>query len=645
MTVVFVRNLLQVLLGPLQKKMHFTNTQAGSIEEKGCGILPNCTGYKEDNELPERRRCLMAEVPSSQEFSKGVEEEGLTSTQAVVPAARKMQEKVTQPYPWLVKQPDSSFVFASEKLGFSNGERNRRRTAAESPTTEGKIIVSELDTQVLGGNRYECPLIGEVLSSQVFDRRLEEKDGMASTQVLDAGCRSSPKYPTKINGKEDMDDFLEDISLESFEETLANISDEDLETTFMQLSKKHLKATDTGENFSEMSKTSLNEGGQVVWTAGDNIESLLVEPVENNRMNFLTLDGGLVDLEDNDTFSKEKRSSEKSLVLEGEVSMGDDFAVEFDKTIEDDMEDTLAELWSKDMNALEQILFSEELTDPVGEVKRLGAEKSKEMWRKSSSSKRKSEHVFDFDLEDAKTEPARNMEPYKSVKQANHKRQRKGMSDFPTGSLEIPSKNVGKETIQGAVKGSSGKAGSDSESNPEITLQVFPSINIKEEEEEDPDISFNFKGDSEIMLEKTLVTIFKVDPEITFNFKSPQTVIGRDSYSKEENDYSVTRNGKFPIKKRYADEEDAAILAYLDQIIVEKESSDEMNKCSQRIEIDEVFKKMEMDKVLVGRSWVSLKQRWSSVLKWRDGQERKKAQERKPCFGLGVRTRGQRKGK
>ena len=141
------------------------------------------------------------------------------------------------------------------------------------------------------------------------------------------------------------------------------------------------------------------------------------------------------------------------------------------------------------------------------------------------------------------------------------------------------------------------------------------------------------------------MTIFKVDPEITFNFKSPQTVIGRDSYSKEENDYSVTRNCKFPIKKRYADEEDAAILAYLDQIIVEKESSDEMNKCSQRIEIDEVFKKMEMDKVLVGRSWVSLKQRWSSVLKWRDGQERKKALERKLCFGLGVRTRGQRKGK
>ena len=59
-------------------------------------------------------------------------------------------------------------------------------------------------------------------------------------------------------------------------------------------------------------------------------------------------------------------------------------------------------------------------------------ENSEEIWRKSSSSKRKSEHVFDFDLEEAKIEPVHKMVPYTSIRNENGKRQRKENSDFPT---------------------------------------------------------------------------------------------------------------------------------------------------------------------------------------------------------------------
>ena len=66
----------------------------------------------------------------------------------------------------------------------------------------------------------------------------------------------------------------------------------------------------------------------------------------------------------------------------------------------------------------------------------------------------------------------------------------------------------------------------DKEFVTEITSQAAPAINVMEEEE-DPDITFNFKGDNrEVIFEERYGPIFEVDPEITFNFRSPQTLLG-----------------------------------------------------------------------------------------------------------------------
>ena len=81
-----------------------------------------------------------------------------------------------------------------------------------------------------------------------------------------------------------------------------------------------------------------------------------------------------------------------------------------------------------------------------------------------------------------------------------------------------------------------------------------------------------------------------------------------------------------------------------------------MKKCSKRVDTEEIFKRMEVDKILNGRSWNSLKQRWNSVLKWRDGQKEMRRADKEnggrqndkmaqKDTGLGVRTRGQRKSK
>ena len=136
---------------------------------------------------------------------------------------------------------------------------------------------------------------------------------------------------------------------------------------------------------------------------------------------------------------------------------------------------------------------------------------------------------------------------------------------------------------------------------------------VREEEEEDPDITFNFKGDNrEMVFEETAGAIFKVDSEITFNFRSPQTLLGDG-----ENEERKERNRNGERKKRYTDEEDASILTYLDHHWMIKPARRSEKKCSKIFETEEVFRRMEVDKVLEGRSWKSLKQRWNSVLKWR----------------------------
>ena len=71
--------------------------------------------------------------------------------------------------------------------------------------------------------------------------------------------------------------------------------------------------------------------------------------------------------------------------------------------------------------------------------------------------------------------------------------------------------------------------------------------------------------------------IFEVDSEITFNFRSPHILL--DDGEKEE-------IGKRK-KRRYTDEEDAAILVYLDSII--KPSKRSKKKCSKIVETEEVF--------------------------------------------------------
>ena len=137
-----------------------------------------------------------------------------------------------------------------------------------------------------------------------------------------------------------------------------------------------------------------------------------------------------------------------------------------------------------------------------------------------------------------------------------------------------------------------------------------PPLTVREEEEEDPDITFNFKGDNrEMVFEETAGAIFKVDSEITFNFRSPQTLLGDG-----ENEESRERHGK---KRRYTGEEDAAILTYLDHHWMMKPARRLEKKCSKIVETEEIFRRMEVDKVVEGRSWKSLKQRWNSVLKWR----------------------------
>ena len=61
---------------------------------------------------------------------------------------------------------------------------------------------------------------------------------------------------------------------------------------------------------------------------------------------------------------------------------------------------------------------------------------------------------------------------------------------------------------------------------------------VREEEEEDPDIPFNFKGDNrEMIFEERHGTIFGVDPEITFNFRSPQTLVGDGAYKERRRSY------------------------------------------------------------------------------------------------------------
>ena len=68
--------------------------------------------------------------------------------------------------------------------------------------------------------------------------------------------------------------------------------------------------------------------------------------------------------------------------------------------------------------------------------------------------------------------------------------------------------------------------------------------------------------------------------------------------------------------------EDAAILTYLDHHWMMKPARRSEKKCSKIVETEEIFRWMEVDKVVEGRSWKSLKQRWNSVLKWRDFGEK-----------------------
>ena len=80
-------------------------------------------------------------------------------------------------------------------------------------------------------------------------------------------------------------------------------------------------------------------------------------------------------------------------------------------------------------------------------------------------------------------------------------------------------------------------------------------------------------------------------------------------------------------KRRFTAKEDEVILMYMDRMAKEEgDFSDAYteNKASRRRSraqrTDEVFKRiiMEVDnKLLSGRSWQSLRQRWNSVLKWR----------------------------
>ena len=621
------------------------------------------------------------EVPSSQEFSKGVEEEGLTSTQALVVDSLDSENSAYQEMPEEVKQRDFiqySPLEASQSLSsvasFEEGTAAAETRVAESDAT----ILIEHEPEVLTSNQDDCSPISEVLSSQAFLRGLEEDDGMTSTQAVDADCASAPEYPIKIVEREDdMDDadFLKDMGLDSLEVTLANLSNEDLETTFMYISNnEHLDTTDDTVESRIFSEVTLNKGGQVGLIARDDMEALLGETLgDGGREEGLTLDEVF---EDNVAISKMNLQSEGRLAfdeqhLEDDIALEDEVALEAEVDLEDhvgmedDMEDTLAELCSEDMNALEQILFRESIfretcKEVQQEVLKASMEESQsfknseEIWRKSSSSKRKSEHVFDFDLEEAKIEPVHKMDPYTSIR--HDKRQRKENYDCPIKSRE-EAKNMRpgqkyeereklakrKTSIAVPPLAPKGGPGIDQESYPEITFQAVPSVTVNGEEE-DPDITFNFKGDMEIIFEETHGATFKVDPEITFNFRSPQTLV--DRANQEENEFSTGRNGKLNCKRRYTDEEDAAILTYLDRMI-------KRPKRLKRVETEDVFKRMEVDKVLEGRSWKSLKQRWNSVLRWRDGQkERGRADEgnggrqnsaAKKDTGLGVRTRGQRK--
>ena len=100
-------------------------------------------------------------------------------------------------------------------------------------------------------------------------------------------------------------------------------------------------------------------------------------------------------------------------------------------------------------------------------------------------------------------------------------------------------------------------------------------------------------------------------------------------------------------KRRFTAKEDEVILMYMDRMAKEVgDFSDEYteNKASRRRSrtqrTDEVFKRiiMEVDnKLLSGRSWQSLRQRWNSVLRWKSaGQIEKKGQD-------GIKTRRQRR--
>ena len=621
--VVFIYPSFQVLLGLPETINHFASAQEKSQKWEGRDSFALCANG-EKKEAPSAERRLVAEVPSSQEFSMGVQYEGFTSTQALSPP-----------------EAVSSGEFSENG---QNEEPAGKSTSDQFETLSSLEFPRDIEEEGVTSSQTDLHSV-EIVSSQNFSSELKEK-GLIDSLALNSIENLTPQRMLENNDdiksarayEEDRisesDDnifdaeLLKDMGLDKFEATLANISDEDLETTFEEIASQEVT------NRVDGIIKSL-EGNYSAETKSTVIEALLVE---NTLPEGLTLEEMEKEVEEEKEV-KEEKEVEEELPLGKILPSEECFARE--ELLKDgrstDMDDTLADICSKDMNVLEQIVTNQSIFEEICNDNSNAYEEERHRVAHEEETWRKSDHVFDFDLEEAKMEPVQTMQLYTSIRRTDANFQRRAKPGFPI----TPETTIGQRQQTGR------------DTFEEDTLRRIPHPLLSEgaekyassqdcslldgNEEEDPDITFNFSAHSEAFL--------RVDPEITFNFQIPPT-IHESNFTEEKNDSSTET--KLDCKRRFTAKEDEVILIYMEKMAKEEgDFSDDYteNKTSRRRSrtqrTDEVFKRiiMEVDnKLLSGRSWQSLRQRWNSVLRWRAavGQREKERQD-------GIKTRLQRR--
>ena len=574
----------------------------------------------EKEELPSAKR-LAAESLSSQEFSLGVQYEGFTSTQALSPpeavSSGEFSENGRNEEPGGKTTSDPFETLSS--LEFSRDIEEEGMTSTQTDPHSGETLSSQQFSNELKEKGLIDSLALNSIENLTPQRVLEDNDGIKITRVYEED---------KISESEDNifdAELLKDMGLDKFEATLANISDEDLETTFEEIASQEVTNRMDG-----ISKSL--EGNYAVETKSTVIEALLAE---NILTEGLTLEEVEKEVEMEEKKVEKEKEVKEDLALGKILPSEECFAME--ELAKDgrstDMDDTLADIYSKDMNDLEEIVTNQSIFEEICNDNSNAYEGERPTVTQEEEAWIKSDRIIDFDLEEAKMQPVQRMQPYTSIRPRDTQLQQRTKPGFPI-TIETTighRQQTGRDTFEEDTLRKIPHPLLNEGAERDVCSQDIPLPN--DNEAEDPDITFDFSAHSEISL--------KVDSEITFNFQTPPTFL-KSNFIEEKNDSSTEM--KLDFKRRFTAEEDEVILMYMDRMAKEGGGfSDDYteNKASRRRSraqrTGEVFKRIIMEevdnKLLSGRSWQSLRQRWNSVLRWRaDGQLEEERQD-------GIKTR------